>query len=140
MSVLVFDGKSVAADGASNDGQILVPTEKLWQYGEAIIGGVGSVHDVSAMRDWVLGGRKREAFPKNLTASSNFVYVSKTRGLVRYTASPLGIIHGFNKVAFGSGRDVAYGALGMNATARQAVELAIRYTTHCGGEILEFGL
>jgi hypothetical protein len=37
--------------------------------------------------------------------------------------------------AIGIGEKVAYGALAMGASAVQAVDVAIRYSAHCGGEV-----
>lgn len=37
--------------------------------------------------------------------------------------------------AFGSGMDIAIGALAMGANAIKAVEIASRYSSHCGNGI-----
>lgn len=137
MSVIVWDGAVVAADMSLNDGRVLVPIEKLWRVGGVVLGGVGSIHDIGAMKEWVLEGRKPESYPV-VGEHSCFVYVTPERGLIRYTNKPIGIAHGFNKCAFGTGRDFAYGALYIGATSVEAVKAACKYGMDCGSGIIAF--
>ena len=112
--------------------------QKLWRLpsGE-IIGGVGTAHDIFKMKLWVTEGRNPDRFPK-VSDTSNFIIVTKLSGLVRYTNSPTPIEHGFNKCAFGSGREFAYGALFAGANATVAVKAACEFATHCGNGVDTF--
>jgi ATP-dependent HslUV protease subunit HslV len=114
-----------------------MPIDKLWRIDGVVVGGVGTAYDISAMRTWVVAGRRPETFP-TVTSMSNFVIVTPARGLIRYTNTPMPTAHGFNKCAFGTGRDFAYGALHMGATAVEAVAAAIKYHTQCGSGIQSY--
>lgn len=143
MSIIVWDGKIVAADSYANDGHTVREVEKLWQYGNVVIGGVGLISDIYAMKDWVFKGRKPDGFP-SVSSQSTFVYVTPARGLIRYTNKPAGIIHGFKACAFGSASDFAYGAmalasnLGLDIDAKQIVEAAAKYSADTGGSVSGF--
>lgn len=134
MSVLVWDGVTLAADRAANDGQTKMSVVKLWCASDKLIGGVGNMHTVHRLRDWIIDGRNLEDFPSDSNSlGTHVVVVTKDKGLVRYLPdNPYGIEHGFNAIALGTGRDFAYGALAMGATAEQAVEIANKYSTTCG--------
>lgn len=139
MSIIVWDGYDIASDMAFSDGQVLAKLEKLWKLNDLVIGGVGPVHDVMSMKQWVIDGRNVSDFPK-VSQTSTFVVVSAQTGLLRYTDKPVAIAHGFNACAFGSGRDFAYGALHMGANAEGAVRAAAKYSPDCGAGILCFGV
>ena len=139
MSVLVWDGISLAADRALNDGHVVVVSDKIWEYKQSIIAGVGIINDIMMMKSWVMDGCNKHQFPK-VTATSCFVVVKPGTGLIRYTVSPFAIAHGFNKCAFGTGRDFAYGALACGATAEEAVRAASIYDLHSGKGATSFRL
>lgn len=135
MSVIVWDGKTLAVDRGINDGHVSVPVNKSWQLDNGvIIAGVGSVYDIFLMKAWVIEGRNSARFPK-VSPQSHFVIVSPVSGLQRYSAEPIAISHRFHPVALGSGRDFAYGALAVGATAKQAAEAAAKYCVTCSPEI-----
>lgn len=140
MSVVVWDGRSLALDRGGTDGATLFELDKYWEVGGEVITGVGDYGSITALRDWYtlhVGGR---GFP-SLLHPAELIVVQRDVGLRRYehiSASP--IAHGFNKCAFGSGRDFAYGALAMGATAEQAAEVACRYSISCGHGVKVFHL
>lgn len=142
MSVLVWDGATLACDCSANDGAVRYSIDKMWRVqdgkgGYVYMGGVGAVHDISVMKEWAMGGRVPDKFP-NVSNSCTFVIVTISTGLIRYTTKPVGIVHGFNKCAFGSGRDFAYGALHHGANAVDAVRAAIRFSQTCGANVSIF--
>lgn len=141
MSVLVFDGYTLAADCASNDGQTLTPIVKLWKAEGMLIGGVGKLETVYIIRDWIAAGMKEwrdNSFANDPT--THVVMVTRDKGLLRYTNTMYPVEHGFKKVSLGTGRDFAYGALAMGATAIEAVEAANLYSTTCGLGVQSYNL
>ncbi len=134
MSVIVWDGESLAVDHGINDGHVITPVQKAWVVNGVHLAGVGTAHDIFKMKLWVTEGRKAEQFPQ-VSDQSHFVIVNPASGLIRYTTKPIGIVHGFNQVALGSGRDFAYGALAMGANAKQAAEAAAKYCVSCSPRI-----
>jgi hypothetical protein len=134
MSVLVYDGTSLAADSMANNGHTLFPYSKLWQTGATFWGTTGYLQEMAQLRQWVEQGLVPEQYPLSQASQSQLVQVSKEKGAVRYKGSALPLLHGRNKFAIGEGAPYAYGALFMGATAEQAVAAAIYYSVHCGGE------
>ena len=133
MSVIVWDGSILAVDTFANDGRTSFPVEKLWKIGDAIIAACGMVSDIAVMHDWYMSGQEKAKFPK-VTEFSEFVVATPARGLVRYKMHPFPMLHGRDKVAFGTGRQFALGAMHAGAGAVEAVEAAIKYDPSCGGE------
>lgn len=138
MTVIVWDGKTLATDKAATDGAAQWLTTKAWYHalpveGRVILSGAGPLQTILQMRNWVLGGMLQNEFPSAQLSPHfcHFVIVSPS-GLRRYEQGPLPIDHGHDKCAFGEGKDFAYGALAMGATAGQAVEIANQHSPHCG--------
>lgn len=145
MSVLVFDGMSLATDSFANNGDQAFPYQKLWRttaypitttsQAMALCCVVGPLSLASALRHWCNTGLSPSEFPSNVQPSSGaqLVVVSKEKGLLRYNGSPIPHLHGLNKIAIGEGAPFAYGAMDYGATAEQAVATAIKYSVHCNG-------
>lgn len=91
------------------------------------------------MKYWYERGCKHEEFPacqrdKDLWSRLIAIpYRSQgNRQLVYYEQGPEPIPFYGPFMAWGSGRDVAMGALAMGADARKAVEIACKYNVYCG--------
>ena len=140
MTVIVWDGSTLATDCAATDGAVMWDTDKAWYYEGVILSGAGPLQSILEMREWYKGGALPNKFP-NIQRSPqycHFVVVRYGTGLERYEQSPLPINHGHNKCAFGEGRDFAYGALAMGADAKKAVEIANELSPHCGRGVKEY--
>ena len=131
MSVVVWDGKSLAVDRGATDGFTMWELEKAWEIGDEVVTGVGPLDVILRLVTWYRGGCGADAFPRS--AQDAELIIASPVGLRRITsASPTQINHGLNLCAFGAGRDFAYGALAMGATAEQAVKVACRFSVSCG--------
>lgn len=139
MSVVVWDGKSLAVDRGATDGFTMWELDKAWKHDEEVLTGVGAYSTICRMRDWYLAGCINDDFPRTLS-HAELIVVSPS-GLKRYEhTSPQPIVHGFNKCAFGSGRDFAYGAMAMGATAEQAAQVACGFSVSCGHGVKSFNI
>lgn len=134
MSVIVWDGEVLATDRAANDGHGKWLSEKAWYHNGQVITGVGHLSTVLAMKQWYIEGGDPEKFPQEQRGPRTcaFVVIAHDVGLIRYEDSPIPIVHGQAKCAFGAGKDFAYGAMAMGANAVQAVEVANLFSIHCG--------
>ena len=146
MTVIVWDGETLATDKAATDGAAKWEAVKAWHHHDAfkgplILSGAGPLQTILTMRNWVLDGALQNKFPSvQLTPQfCHFVVISRT-GLIRYEQGPIPIDHGRDKCAFGEGKDFAYGAMAMGATAFQAVEIANRYSSCCGLGVATYAL
>jgi hypothetical protein len=137
MSVVVWDGQSLALDRGATDGVTMWELDKWWKDGDDVLTGVGHHATLVALRDWYLAGRDLDTFPR-LLQPAELVVVTGGR-LHRYEhTSPRPIDHGTNKCAFGAGRDFAYGAMAMGATAEQAAQVACGFSVACGHGVKVF--
>lgn len=137
MTVLVWDGKSLAADRMfANHNLGIRAGTKIWRHGDILMGGSGVAKDMSALRDWVMGGMEPEKFPAVSSEITPAFWVINRNGTVAcFEDGPRPIILEVKQFAEGSGRDFAYGALAMGADARRAVEIACEHDRGCGGGI-----
>jgi len=133
MTIIVWDGQTLATDCAATDGDALWKTIKAWPWKGEILSGVGSLPAILAMREWYKHGAVVTAFPPiQLTPQfCHFLVVTQT-GLLRYEQGIIPIEHGAEPCAFGEGRDFALGALAMGATAEQAAIVANQHSPNCG--------
>jgi len=141
MSVVVWDGMTLATDKSASNGNIHHCIDKAWVYKDVLLTGTGSLGGILAMREWYKAGAKPEGFPEIQKGNNwcHFIVVTE-HGLERYEQSPIPIEHGRNACAFGSGQDIAYGALAMGANAEQAVGIANQYVADCGHGVDVFTL
>jgi hypothetical protein len=136
MTVIVFDGKACAVDSGAVAGTTTHTINKWWVEGNKFITGAGNASHVVAMAEWYKAGAKPEEFPPMVRAMRDAeLIVTDTQGVRRYEASPYALDHGLTKCAFGEGRDFAYGALAMGATAPRAAKVACMFSPVCAGPI-----
>jgi 20S proteasome alpha/beta subunit len=138
VSVIVWDGKSLAADRQWTAGNLIRTTTKIWKHGDVLMGGSGTLTHVEALRNWVLGGMLPAKFP-DLKCDQNYVphfwLINRNGAVAKFEDTPYPMTLRDPFFAEGSGRDFAYGALEMGADAARAVEIACKYDTSCGGGI-----
>lgn len=139
MTVIVFDGITCAVDSGAASETTMLRVRKFWTRADELITGAGETSHVVAMAEWYLAGAKPEEFPPMVRAKQDAeLVVIDSRGVRRFEASPYAIAHGMTKCAFGGGRDFAYGALAMGATAAQAAEVACLFSPVCADPIHVF--
>ena len=112
---------------------------------ELIVGLCGAIVNGYAMLEWVRKGRKANLFPFAVQQNpENFarIIVAEvgTGKIYYYDQFPVAIpiLDPFG--AWGSGEDLAIGALAAGTDARTAVEIASRFSTDCGLGIEEYSL
>lgn len=130
MSVVVWDGKSLACDRGVTDGVTLWEYAKLRMFKDYAIAGIGNQTDVKRLMDWYVAGAHPAAYPTGISSAD--IFVARGNTLYHFEKSPYPLHYGDTKVAFGTGKDFAFGALAMGATAAQAVEVACKFSTTCG--------
>lgn len=137
MSVVVWDGVTLACDSDMNDGQVKLPFKKIWEQNwgkfRKLYGVCGPIHECMKLRAWVEQGLAPAEFPE-LSLETHLVEVTSSLAVFRYTNN--GILNVTGKLAVGSGRDFAYGAMFMGANAEEAVRAAIKYSASCSGEVI----
>lgn len=140
MTVIVWDGKTLAADRLAVCGTLKREMTKIHRHGDLIFGGAGVRTTLEAMRAWVMGGCIIEKFPtipktEDGQSCQSFWVINKNGTVVKFEDSPYPLKYNDPVFAEGTGRDFAYGAMSMGATAVQAVEIACKHDIYCGGGV-----
>lgn len=144
MSVIVWDGRILAADRQVTDGGMIRSTTKIraiktGKFKGYLLGAAGATATANLMMDWFEAGANPAHFPyeymKSESLGATMVAITQDKEIWRYDHLPVPIIMEDEWYATGSGRDFAYGALSMGADAQQAVEIACIHSTECGVSI-----
>ena len=109
-----------------------------------ILGWVGTQSTGLMMRQWWIDRCPPDHFPTLQLSDENWsrliVVNAKERTIVTYEQCPVAIPILEPFMAWGSGRDFAMGAMATGATAREAVEIACRFSVDCGIDIEEYSI
>lgn len=136
MSVVVWDGKTLAADRQATNGNLRRTMTKITRHGDVLTAGTGTQTSTQAMREWVLAGANPSSFPtEHVDEHTNLWVINRNGTIVKFENAPFGLVYHEKVFAEGSGRDFALGALFMGADAVKAVEAACVYDIYCGGGI-----
>ena len=136
MTIIVFDGAMCAVDSGAVAGTTTHTINKWWLKDNEFITGAGNASHVVALAEWYISGAALDKFPPRVLLQRDAeLIVVFAHGVRRYEASPHAIDHGLTKCAFGEGRDFAYGALAMGATALRAAEIACQFNPACKAPI-----
>ena len=144
MTVLVWDGLNLATDRQANDGSLKWESSKAWYVssnGEVnIVSGVGLLSHIVTLREWYKDGALPDKYPAEIRPNTAQLIVIRQDGLWVYDGTAYPEHRGFNVCAFGHGRDFAFGALAMGASAKEAVDASNMFCLHTGKGIGEYTL
>lgn len=137
MTVLVWDGKTFAADRLACGGTMKHTVTKIARVDDELVGICGRLSTGNELRDWYLKGADPEYFPNAaLDDPETDLVVIKADGTVWvYSASSTPFQVEDQVCTFGSGAEAAWGALLCGATAQRAVEIASQINITCGNGI-----
>lgn len=144
MTIIVWDGKTLAADRLAVCGTLQRTMTKIHRHGDLLFGGAGVRTTLEAMRAWIMDGCILDKFPPipkvEDAGSHSFWVINRNGTVVKFEDSPYPLKYDDPVFAEGTGRDFAYGALAMGADAVEAVKVACQYDIYCGGgiDILKF--
>ena len=139
MTIIAWDGKTLAADRQATSGYIKVGTTKIVKCPTTgrLIGSAGGMGSAQLMMQWILDGEDMSKYPPCQNDKDDWariIIVNPDGTLNEYERLPkklvLQPIEGYH--AIGIGREVALGALAMGADARTAVAIASTYVDGCG--------
>ena len=141
MTVIAWDGKTLAADRLAMNGYIRAEATKIFKLSvyDSLVGLSGNYDSCMAVLDWLEGGRKPTAWPAAAQSSEGWtraIEIRRDGTVIYYERHPFPL--GFLPAAFhaiGAGGECALGAMAMGATAQQAVEVACKFITGCGGGV-----
>jgi ATP-dependent protease HslVU (ClpYQ) peptidase subunit len=140
MTVIVYRDGVMAADSLTSEGGLRCwAVDKIFRgkgggEGIALIGIAGSLSNSAAVREWCESGCEADQKP-SLSEDVEVLQVYPC-GSAYWAGRLLARVPiAGDYFAIGSGSQVAMGALEMGASAKQAVEIAIKLRGDCGGPV-----
>ncbi|BDU76277.1 hypothetical protein [Mesoterricola sediminis] len=134
MTVIAWDGKTLAVDRMGTNGDKKFPAKKCrkTQNGD-IIAWSGTLEVGITLADWWEAGRDPKTWPEAQKGEDWTRLVILMGGQV-YTMEQLPVLQPVESPfhAWGSGSEFAMGAMAMGADARKAVEIASQLCPSCG--------
>lgn len=138
MSVIAWDGHTLAADKRASMGTLIRTTTKIFRSGDALVAYAGDAVFGEEMRAWFDQGAKPEDFPASNRDKDDWaglLVIRKGKPIQRYERTPYPLSFEDDQFAIGCGRDFALAAMYLGKTAREAVEVAIALDSGCGNGI-----
>lgn len=135
MSVIAWDGRTIAADCQGTGSDMRVRLSKMRRLDDGtILAWTGEQGPGLAMARWYENGAKPEQWPasQNKDDWSRLIVLPLNGKPYSYERYPEQIEFFDDLQAWGAGRDFALGAMAMGADARKAVEVASRFSAVCG--------
>lgn len=136
MTIIVWDGKTLAADKQATNSGLKRKVTKIYKVRGNLIGFSGELDFAFAMKKWFEDGADVEKFPKHQEDDNKWVgmlVITPDKRVLKYERSPVPMeFTECDAMCIGSGRDYAFGALAMGANAVRAVEVACEYENSCG--------
>lgn len=134
MTVVCFDGKTLAADKQASNGNTKSTVTKIHRVGDLLIGYTGVLGQGLEMVEWIRRGRRIDEFPPSQRVEDDFcctVVIDGGRILV-YERTPYPFVVEDPVYAVGSGRDFAIAAMFCGLSAREAAVVACKFDDSCG--------
>lgn len=139
MTVLAWDGATLAADRRSVNGGLISPVTKIFRLksGE-LFGCCGTLSACLQVKHWYEHNQAPDTFPMMQRDKDDWevcLIIGLDRSIKIYERTPFPITIEREFHACGSGRDFAIAAMHLGKTAAQAVEIASLYESGCGDGI-----
>jgi hypothetical protein len=137
MTVLAWDGRTLAADKRGNIYGLNFTCTKLFRVGPDMLVGVhGELCRGLQLVDWVRSGKDPQLHPHQDKDDATFLLIIHRGGRIeRVESTGFGITIEDKQWADGSGRDFAIAGMHLGLSAEDAVALASRFTNSCGNGV-----
>lgn len=141
MSVIVWDGTTIAADKRGTNADLITVTTKLHKLDSGVVlGWTGTMEHGLGLMEWFKNGAKKEEWPsfQQKDTWTRLIVAHPDGHIVQYEQEPYPQLIESDRCAWGSGRDYAFGAMAMGADAIKAVEVASEFCSSCGNGVTSF--
>jgi ATP-dependent protease HslVU (ClpYQ) peptidase subunit len=137
MTVIAWDGKTLAADKQSTSCGYGSTVTKIYRVPGGLVGFTGNEGHAMALLAWFRDGRDPDKWPRKGGDDSAGAIFANHEGLFVYSGEdgPNACRREDRFAAWGAGRDYALAALHLGHDARRAVEVACALDTGCGNGI-----
>ena len=137
MTVIAWDGKTLAADKASTSVGHASTVTKIHRVPGGLVGVSGDCNGAVELLKWFRDGRDPNALPacQKTDDAGYAVFIDHERRIWSYSKSATPMHAEDEKYASGAGRDYALAAMHLGFDARRAVEVACHFDAFCGNGI-----
>jgi hypothetical protein len=133
MTVIAWDGKTLACDRQSTIGEKIATRTKLLRLPGVICATCGDTDSGLELKEWVRNGMDPKAWPSFQSTDSWVILVIATKdGVFEFNQRPFPIPCEDQFMAWGQGHAYATGAMAAGKDAVEAVRIASRFCTTCG--------
>lgn len=139
MTVIAWDGKTLAGDKRTNFGGLHATTTKVHRLpGGALVGCAGNAAQIGEMIHWLGAGADPDKMPavqRDPKECVSALVISPDGKVLQYENTPHPIRIENGQWAIGSGRDFALAAMLLGRDAIDAVKVSIAFDGGCGNGI-----
>ncbi len=139
MTVIAWDGKTLAADKRGENAGFTFAMRKIFRVGDRLIGFAGSAGRIGEFLAWFEAGADPKTYPENKFGDGDssvwMVAIRRDGTIEKYEESGYPIIVEGRQFASGSGRDYATAAMYLGLDAKSAVEVACKFENGCGNGV-----
>ena len=124
MSIIAWDGETLAADKRACLGTLIRTTTKIFRVGTALAGYAGDADRGEEMLAWYNSGAEPKAFPekqRNDDTWAGLLVILRGGKILKYERSAYPVKFPPQQFAIGCGRDFALAAMYLGNSASQAV-------------------
>ena len=138
MSVIAWDGKTLAADKRATHAGLIRTTTKIFRANGCLVGYDGGAANGEEMVAWFIAGENIESFPamqRDKDDYCGFLIIRPDGRIEKYERTPYPIKFHDPIFAIGSGRDFTLMAMHLGKSAAESVELTALFENGCGNGV-----
>lgn len=137
MTVVAWDGRTLAADRRSNSNGLIGTVTKVRRIGPLLCAGCGEYSAILAMLEWIENGRVTADLPAAQNSKDDWACMLVIDGarILKYDRGHLPMHLEVPFYAVGTGRDFAIAAMHLGKSASEAVEIASLFQSDCGNGV-----
>lgn len=138
MTVIAWDGRTLAADKLACNGNTRSTTTKIFSIDGVLVGVTGDLSIGMEMVDWYKDGAKQGKFPasnRDPSKGCSLVIIRKDSTVWKYESSPFPFQVEGKFAAFGCGDVGALVAMSTGCDSKRAVELVSQFDNGCGNGV-----
>ena len=132
MSIVAWDGTTLAADKMAICSGAMLPATKIKRAGDIVLAWTGGLSFGIALADWYIRGADRRDWPEFQKTDDWCRLIVFDKEIFFFEQSPYAIPVEGSFYAWGSGRDFALASLYLGNTAVKAVAVASALCDSCG--------
>ena len=138
MTVIAWDGKTLAADKLICFGATNGTVTKIQRFGDCLVGLAGDFAIGTELLEWFKAGADPDNYPqsnRSFESGASLILIKPDKTVWKYENAPYPFKLEGDFFAFGSGDESALVAMEAGCDAKRAVEITCKYNTGCGNGV-----